>query len=92
MSFRDAKKENLLLHEQIAELIKENQEFKTKLEKQGVIKTEQKEIDMKERLVRKKERILPESRNSSTSQDTKPTHFIIRSGQASPKANLVRTM
>jgi len=89
---KDAKKENLLLHEQIAELIKENQEFKTKLEKQGVIKTEQKEIDMKERLVRKKERILPESRNSSTSQDTKPTHFIIRSGQASPKANLVRTM
>jgi len=82
----------MLLHEQIAELIKENNELKIKLEKQGVIKTEQKEIDIKERLVRKKERVLPEGRNSSTSQDAKATHFIIRSGQASPKTNLVRTM
>ncbi len=78
-----------MLHEQIAELLRENLELKAKLDKKT---TEPKEIDLKDRFSRKIERFAPDSRGSSTSQEPKPSHFIIRSGQASPKASLIRPL
>jgi len=84
--------ENMLLHEQIAELIKENNELKLKLEKKNSIENNPPplaEREPKDRVIRKKERILPESRNSSVSQEK--SSFIIKSVQPSPKASLGRT-
>ncbi len=83
----------MLLHEQIAELIKENNELKLKLEKKNSIENNPPtptEKEPKDRIIRKKDRIIPESRNSSTSQEK--SSFIIKSVQPSPKASLGRTL
>ena len=84
----------MLLHEQIAELIKENNELKLKLEKKNSIENNPPPVEKepKDRVIRKKERmpILPDSRNTSTSQEK--SSFIIKSVQPSPKASLGRTL